>query len=86
MMMETIEILTIAFPETLGTCVVWQPPGYFNTVYRLMSPFVDPRTLQKVVIVSGDAVPGGEVDRKMNEDRIPVDSLAIISVCCRGKS
>mmetsp|Transcript_71531 Transcript_71531/g.205215 ORF Transcript_71531/g.205215 Transcript_71531/m.205215 type:complete len:597 (+) Transcript_71531:170-1960(+) len=66
-LMETIEILTIVYPETLGTCILWQAPSYALAMLALAKPFLDPRTLQKFAFVSGDASPGSEADRQMVE-------------------
>jgi hypothetical protein len=45
---ETITILGSAFPESLGTAVVLNPPLYFTTFWALISPLIDPQTREKV--------------------------------------
>lgn len=65
--MEGIEILTIVYPETLGHLVLWQPPGYAYTLFKLFKKFLDPRTLKKILFVSGDASPGSANDNEMAE-------------------
>lgn len=64
---ETIDILTVVYPETLGVAIVWQPPRYANGVFAVFKKFVDPRTMQKFQWVTGKTCPNSEVDKTMIE-------------------
>merc|ERR1719401_1334462 len=44
---ETLEILQVGFPETLGTCILWQPPAVFKTFFGLMKHMIDAQTMAK---------------------------------------
>jgi len=59
---ETLEILQVAFPETLGTVVLWQPPRYFKSFFAMVRPLIDPRTRSKITFVIGDTQLGSEND------------------------
>jgi CRAL/TRIO domain len=48
-------ILQNRYPERLKKLVVIDPPFWMRTMYSLLSPFLDPETKAKFVVVSGDA-------------------------------
>jgi len=64
---ETVTILGTAFPESLGTCVILDPPPYFKVFWALVSPLIDPKTRSKVYLMSGDLGPGSPNDGLLNE-------------------
>jgi len=64
--LETAEILQTVFPESLGTCIMWQPPQYFEVLYGMVRPLLDARTKKKVHVVRGDTSPGTENDLLMS--------------------
>ena len=63
---ETLTILSTAFPESLGTCVVFNPPAYFRVFWKTISRFIDPKTASKVFLLSGDISSGSQNDDLMN--------------------
>lgn len=64
---ETIQIFQTVYPETLGHCILWQPPASFMALYRTMCACVDARTLAKVIVVKGGYEPGSKNDSTMCE-------------------
>lgn len=60
--LETIQMLTTCFPERLGHFICYQPPLYFKTVFRTVRSFLDQRTVNKIVFLSGSTEDGGEND------------------------
>lgn len=64
---ETLTILSTAFPESLGTCVVFRPPAYFRVFWNAISRFIDPKTASKVYLLSGDISTGSENDMLMKK-------------------
>lgn len=65
--MESIEILCIVYPETLGTCIVWQAPAVANVFFSATKPFMDKKTWQKAIFLSGDSSPDSEIDHVMQD-------------------
>jgi len=41
-------------PELLGDCVVINTPWFFNVLWNIVKPWLDARTLSKVIIISGN--------------------------------
>jgi hypothetical protein len=66
--METIFMVCTAFPERLGHCICYRGPGVFKTVFNTVKGFIDPKTVSKVVFITGsDVGEGSENDRKLKE-------------------
>jgi len=55
---ESITMLTKGFPETLGTCVLYQPPAAFMHLYNMVKYLVDPKPRSKFHFIKGDCSPG----------------------------
>ena len=55
---ETIKILTISYPETLGHCIIYQPPRIFKMFFDGVKGFIDPKTVSKIYFIIGDCSPG----------------------------
>ncbi|CAM9156764.1 unnamed protein product, partial [Heterosigma akashiwo] len=55
---EACQMLSTCFPERLGHIVIWRPPAVFWGLLSAMRPFVDDRTMAKVVFAAG--TPGDE--------------------------
>jgi hypothetical protein len=54
--MAVLKMLQYYYPERLHQCFWWHPPAMFNTIYKLIKPFVDPVTAKKIVMLpKGDA-------------------------------
>merc|ERR1719401_147152 len=45
---ETLEILQVGFPETMGTYILWQPPAVFKTLFQVIKYLIDAKTMAKV--------------------------------------
>ena len=63
--LETITILSVSFPESLGTCVIMNPPAAFRILWNAVSGFIDPRTKSKIFLLSGDISDGSANDQVM---------------------
>eukprot|EP00403_Amphidinium_massartii_P001580 CAMPEP_0178376590 /NCGR_PEP_ID=MMETSP0689_2-20121128/3481_1 /TAXON_ID=160604 /ORGANISM="Amphidinium massartii, Strain CS-259" /LENGTH=561 /DNA_ID=CAMNT_0019996617 /DNA_START=61 /DNA_END=1743 /DNA_ORIENTATION=+ len=59
---ETIEMLTIVHPETLGSCILWQVPQIFSAFFKLCKQLLDARTLMKIIAINGDVSEGSPND------------------------
>lgn len=64
---ETIHMLTTCFPERLGHCVCYQAPMYFRTVLNMVKGFLDPKTVSKLIFISGDVSDDSENDKLMKK-------------------
>ena len=64
---ETITILSIAFPESLGTCVILNAPAAFRLFWNAVSRLIDPKTRSKVFMLSGDISDGSKNDNMMQQ-------------------
>mmetsp|Transcript_28940 Transcript_28940/g.52713 ORF Transcript_28940/g.52713 Transcript_28940/m.52713 type:complete len:502 (+) Transcript_28940:61-1566(+) len=63
---DACKMLSICFPERCGNMIFYQAPRLFSTVFRLCSPFIDPRTAAKFIFVVGDDAPGSANDATMH--------------------
>jgi hypothetical protein len=50
--METLNILQNHYPERLAKAFLVRPPWIFHSFYSLISPFIDPVTKDKVIMLS----------------------------------
>lgn len=57
------------YPESLRKMYVVNAPKLFTVVYAMIKPLVDPRTLQKVVVLGSSYK--DELLKVMDEDQIP---------------
>lgn len=48
---ETLSVLQDQYPERLGKAILYNPPRLFYYFWRMISPFIDPNTAQKVAFV-----------------------------------
>eukprot|EP01087_Luapelamoeba_hula_P017942 TRINITY_DN5709_c0_g1_i2.p1 TRINITY_DN5709_c0_g1~~TRINITY_DN5709_c0_g1_i2.p1 ORF type:complete len:276 (-),score=36.89 TRINITY_DN5709_c0_g1_i2:58-885(-) len=51
---EVLKMSEEQYPETLRRYLLVNPPTIFPIAYKMLSPFVDPHTLQKIIIVPTD--------------------------------
>jgi len=65
--METIHMLCSCYPERLGCCVAYQPPFIFKGFFDTVKGFLDPKTVNKIVFLSGDVSTGSENDIRMRD-------------------
>jgi hypothetical protein len=54
MTMMTVLMLQNHYPERLGVLILVDAPFLFRAFWKVISPFVDAKTLKKVVFVSGN--------------------------------
>mmetsp|Transcript_32537 Transcript_32537/g.71598 ORF Transcript_32537/g.71598 Transcript_32537/m.71598 type:complete len:107 (+) Transcript_32537:107-427(+) len=55
-------MLSRCFPERMGHCVAFCPPLYFYVVWESVKGFLDPKTVSKVVFITGDVSEGSKND------------------------
>ena len=55
------------FPERLATMIIWKPPTIFWIVYKMVIPFVDPKTKGKILM----AYKQKELSKYFHKARIP---------------
>mmetsp|Transcript_21539 Transcript_21539/g.46678 ORF Transcript_21539/g.46678 Transcript_21539/m.46678 type:complete len:253 (+) Transcript_21539:155-913(+) len=60
--LETLQMLSRCFPERMGHCVAFCPPLYFYVVWESVKGFLDPKTVSKVVFITGDVSEGSKND------------------------
>ena len=49
--LETLKILQDCYCERLGEALLLNPPTVFRVLWKLLRPFIDPRTLKKINIL-----------------------------------
>eukprot|EP01119_Soliformovum_irregulare_P011004 TRINITY_DN2724_c0_g1_i2.p1 TRINITY_DN2724_c0_g1~~TRINITY_DN2724_c0_g1_i2.p1 ORF type:complete len:292 (-),score=93.81 TRINITY_DN2724_c0_g1_i2:7-882(-) len=57
------------YPETLKKMYVVNTPGSFTMFYKMLKPFLDPKTIQKIQIVSGNGF--NELKQDIVKENIP---------------
>ncbi|XP_076885707.1 uncharacterized protein LOC143535269 [Bidens hawaiensis] len=51
---ETAFILQEQYPERLGLAILYDPPKFFEPFYKIVKPFLEPKTANKVQFVYSD--------------------------------
>nr|GFD02480.1 hypothetical protein [Tanacetum cinerariifolium] len=51
---ETAFILQDQYPERLGLAILYNPPKLFEPFYKIVKPFLEPKTANKVKFVYAD--------------------------------
>ncbi|XP_043698273.1 phosphatidylinositol transfer protein 3-like [Telopea speciosissima] len=70
---ETAHVLQEHYPERLGLAILYNPPRIFESFWRVVKPFLEPRTSRKVNFVySGDLN-----TKKTMEDLFDMDKLEV---------
>ncbi|RYH02928.1 hypothetical protein EON65_47550 [archaeon] len=64
---ETIQMMCTCFPERLGHCIAYRPPGIFRTFFDTVKGFLDPRTVSKMIFITGDVSDGSENDKLLRK-------------------
>ena len=64
---ETVETLTVAYPERLGLCVLFGAPRVFGMLMSLVMPLLDAKTAAKVYMAAGDVSRGSSHDVRLTE-------------------
>ncbi|XP_021740157.1 random slug protein 5-like [Chenopodium quinoa] len=68
---ETAHVLQNHYPERLGVAVLYNPPKFFEQFYKLVKPFLEPKTRKKVKFVYAD----DENSKKIMEELFDMDQL-----------
>ena len=64
---ETIHMLCNCYPERLGHCIVYTPPFIFQTFFNSVKSWIDPKTVSKVIFISGDVSEGSANDMHLKD-------------------
>mmetsp|Transcript_18765 Transcript_18765/g.27126 ORF Transcript_18765/g.27126 Transcript_18765/m.27126 type:complete len:288 (+) Transcript_18765:34-897(+) len=64
---ETLHIVCTCYPERLGHIIAYQPPSYFSFLLGTLNMFIDPKTMSKLVFISGDISEGSENDQTLRD-------------------
>ena len=68
-MKETTGILQNHYPERLGAMLMFDAPTFFTGLYRMVRPFIDPITREKIFFVKrGEALPEADL---LDKDALP---------------
>ncbi|KAK8934667.1 Patellin-3 [Platanthera zijinensis] len=51
---ETADVLQNHYPERLGIAILYNPPKFFEPFWRVVKPFLEPKTSRKVKFVYSD--------------------------------
>ncbi|KAI3689281.1 hypothetical protein L2E82_47235 [Cichorium intybus] len=51
---ETANVLQNQYPERLGLAILYNPPKFFEPFYKMVKPFLEPKTANKVKFVYAD--------------------------------
>ncbi|WOK92157.1 phosphatidylinositol transfer protein 3 [Canna indica] len=68
---ETADILQNHYPERLGLAILYDPPKLFEPFWKVVRPFLDPKTFKKVKFV----YPSVSDSKKIMEDTFNMDEL-----------
>lgn len=61
-----INLLANYYPERLGQVLLWNAPSLFNWFWRIVHPWIDPRTAEKI-----DFLGGAELGLRVDEAMMP---------------
>jgi len=64
---ETMQMLSTAYPERLGHLIAYQPSSFLPTVFNAVKSFIDPKTVSKIHFINGDVSDGSPNDIKMRQ-------------------
>ncbi|XP_010527376.1 PREDICTED: random slug protein 5 [Tarenaya hassleriana] len=70
---ETAHVLQEHYPERLGLAILYNPPKFFEPFWKMVKPFLDPKTCNKVKFVYSD---DGE-SKKVLEDVFDMEQLEV---------
>ncbi|XP_010538952.1 PREDICTED: random slug protein 5 [Tarenaya hassleriana] len=68
---ETAHVLQEHYPERLGVAILYNPPKFFEPFWKLVKPFLEPKTRNKVKFVYSDDLE----TKKILEDLFDMDQL-----------
>ncbi|KAL9306989.1 putative CRAL-TRIO lipid binding domain, CRAL/TRIO domain, CRAL/TRIO domain superfamily [Arabidopsis thaliana] len=70
---ETAHVLQEHYPERLGLAIVYNPPKIFESFYKMVKPFLEPKTSNKVKFVYSD----DNLSNKLLEDLFDMEQLEV---------
>ncbi|CAE5958227.1 unnamed protein product [Arabidopsis arenosa] len=70
---ETAHVLQEHYPERLGLAIVYNPPKIFESFYKMVKPFLEPKTCNKVKFVYSD----DNISKKLLEDLFDMEQLEV---------
>ncbi|CAL9215886.1 unnamed protein product [Arabidopsis halleri] len=70
---ETAHVLQEHYPERLGLAIVYNPPKIFESFYKMVKPFLEPKTCNKVKFVYSD----DNLSKKLLEDLFDMEQLEV---------
>ncbi|XP_010459959.1 PREDICTED: random slug protein 5-like [Camelina sativa] len=70
---ETAHVLQEHYPERLGMAILYNPPKIFEPFYKMVKPFLEPKTCNKVKFVYSD----DNLSKKLLEDLFDIEQLEV---------
>ncbi|EOA38331.1 hypothetical protein CARUB_v10009832mg [Capsella rubella] len=70
---ETAHVLQEHYPERLGAAILYNPPKIFEPFYKMVKPFLEPKTCNKVKFVYSD----DNLSKKVLEDLFDMEQLEV---------
>ncbi|KAJ4952958.1 hypothetical protein NE237_029790 [Protea cynaroides] len=70
---DTAHVLQEHYPERLGVAILYNPPKIFESFYKVVKPFLEPRTYRKVKFVYSD----DPDSKKIMDDLFDMDKLEV---------
>ncbi|KAF2553576.1 hypothetical protein F2Q68_00035430 [Brassica cretica] len=70
---ETAHVLQEHYPERLGLAILYNPPKIFEPFWKMVKPFLEPKTCNKVKFVYSD----DNVSKKILEDIFDMEQLEV---------
>jgi len=68
---ETAHVLQDCYPERLGVAILYNPPKFFEPFWKVVKPFLEPKTANKVKFVYSDDLNS----KKIMEDLFDMEHL-----------
>ena len=70
---EQTAIDSICFPETMSKMLIVNAPTFFSATWRLIKGWLDPRTANKIEVISGKAACEKRLLELVDTDQLPED-------------
>lgn len=70
---KMMEILETYYPERMARAYIVNVPSFFSMVWTMVKPMLDPRTSQKIVLISAKKAILNTLREIMDDDVIPVE-------------
>ena len=59
---ETLEVVSTVYAERMGSVVLYDGPGFFSTVFKMVQPLLDAKTKAKVIVTHNAKTIGSSDD------------------------